>query len=511
MRRKYQVFISSSFEDLKDARQVLIQATLRKDHIPFGMEMLKAGTERGIDVIEKNIKKSDIFVIMIGARFGSPIDDWISDALTFTEKEYEFAIKYKLPIIAFLLDEAEYIKVRAILPMNSRERGCEGDLLKFRERVKRVEGGTRIVEFFSNDNLGDLAHKYSTSLSDEVEKLNDAGYQGGWIEGREYEALKDKDNLGLLSSENPFFQKLLEGLNRFKTLSKRTKIAEPLKKGIAWYFWQRYLPKLYEKKIKAIYFESGSSIAYVSHEFIEQVKDQSWFYQKNMHKQIAVRTNNLLTYLDFLIRDISWQPMDVRVMPYGPFSDDYGGTYGILNSAYRQPAPNKNDPVRTKLIDETQVIVNRVTKEFNKELTDRGLVLMTASGLDTRPESKDAPYSGPHVGSYPNMLLKRCLLSLPCPKVIFLHPDKWGFDFLWSNCHAVCDSGFPWKEVSSKSPLAIALAAETQTKQSDLAEELKKHGFTHLDLEAAKAGYDGPWSIIAANKPFEDFFKDTNK
>lgn len=46
-------------------------------------------------------------------------------------------------------------------------------------------------------------------------------------------------------------------------------------------------------------------------------------------------------------------------------------------------------------------------------------MLMTASGLDTRPESKDAPYPGPHVGSYPNMLLKRCILSLPCPKVIF--------------------------------------------------------------------------------------------
>ena len=507
MRRKYQVFISSSFEDLKDARQELIKATLRKDHIPFGMEMLKAGSERSLDVIEKHIKSSDIFVIMVGARFGSLVDDRTNDPLTFTEKEYELAIDYKLPIIAFLIDDREYKKVRANLPLNSRERECERDLLKFRERVK----GTRIVEFFSTANLGDLAHKYSSSLSDEIEKLNDAGYKGGWIEGREYEALRDRESLGLLSSENPFFQKLLDGLNRFKTLSKRTKIAEPLKRGIAWYFWQRYFPTLHENKIKAIFFESGSSIAYVSHEFIEQVKNQSWFNEKNMYKQIAVRTNNLLTYLDFLIRDITWQPMDVRVMPYGPFSDDYGGTYGILNSAYRQPAPNINNPVRTKLLDETEALIYKVKKEFTKELTDRGLVLMTASGLDTRPESKDAPYPGPHVGSYPNMLLKRCLLSLPCPKVIFLHPDKWGFNFLWSNCHAVCDSSFPWKEVSSKSPLAIALAAETQSKQSVLAEQLKDHGFTHLDLEAAKAGYDGPWSIIATNKPFEDFFKATNK
>lgn len=40
-----------------------------------------------------------------------------------------------------------------------------------------------------------------------------------------------------------------------------------------------------------------------------------------------------------------------------------------------------------------------------------------------------------------------------------------------------------------------------------MAEQLRDQGFTHLDLEAAKAGYDGPWSIIATNKPFEDFLR----
>jgi hypothetical protein len=226
-----------------------------------------------------------------------------------------------------------------------------------------------------------------------------------------------------------------------------------------------------------------------------------------MYKQIVVRTNNILTYLDFLTRDISWQPMDVSVVPHGPFSDDYGGTYGILNSAISQSAPHKDDPVRTGFLPPTQKLVDEVTKNFAEQLTDRGLVLMTASGLDTRPESKDAPYPGPHVGSYPNMLLKRCLLTLKCPKVIFLHPLKWGFEFLWSNCYPVCDSSFPWKEVSSKSPVAIAMATDTETRQNELAEKLRAHGFMHLDLEAAKAGLDGPWSIIAANSPFEAFFR----
>jgi hypothetical protein len=256
-----------------------------------------------------------------------------------------------------------------------------------------------------------------------------------------------------------------------------------------------------------LFFESGSSIAYASHEFIEQVKKQTWFTQTGMHRRLAVRTNNILTYVDFLIRDPSWQPMDVRVMPSGPFSDDYGGTYGVLDSVYRQSAPTRSDPVRKRLPADTQAIVNQVVTELSEELTDDGLVLMTASGLDTRPESSDSPYPGPHVGSYPNMLLKRCLLSLPCPKVIFLHPEKWGFEFLWSNCHAVCDASFPWEAARSTSPLAIALATDTQDRQHAIAEDFRRHGFPHIDLEAAKAGYDGPWSVIASNQPFEEYFR----
>ena len=47
--RKYEVFISSTSEDLRDLRDQLFQATIECGHIPSGMELFLGG-ERTSDV-----------------------------------------------------------------------------------------------------------------------------------------------------------------------------------------------------------------------------------------------------------------------------------------------------------------------------------------------------------------------------------------------------------------------------------------------------------------------------
>jgi hypothetical protein len=105
------------------------------------------------------------------------------------------------------------------------------------------------------------------------------------------------------------------------------------------------------------------------------------------------------------------------------------------------------------------------------------------------------------------MLLKRCLLELSCPKVLFLHPDKWGFGFRFNSCHPVCDDSFSWEKAKSLYPIAIALAARTKEQQQRLGDSLMENGFEHVDAEEPPAGSEGPWSIIAANSEFERFFR----
>ena len=45
MDKKYQIFISSTYEDLKDERNAAVKTILTMDHIPIGMEMFNAGDD----------------------------------------------------------------------------------------------------------------------------------------------------------------------------------------------------------------------------------------------------------------------------------------------------------------------------------------------------------------------------------------------------------------------------------------------------------------------------------
>ena len=43
MKKKIQVFISSTYKDLQDERQAAVEAVLSTNNIPAGMELFKAG------------------------------------------------------------------------------------------------------------------------------------------------------------------------------------------------------------------------------------------------------------------------------------------------------------------------------------------------------------------------------------------------------------------------------------------------------------------------------------
>jgi len=43
--KKLQVFVSSTYRDLKPERQAAVEAILKAGHIPAGMELFSAGSE----------------------------------------------------------------------------------------------------------------------------------------------------------------------------------------------------------------------------------------------------------------------------------------------------------------------------------------------------------------------------------------------------------------------------------------------------------------------------------
>lgn len=54
MEKRYQVFVSSTYADLKDERQHVLQALMEMDCIPAGMELFPATDEEQWEFIKKN-------------------------------------------------------------------------------------------------------------------------------------------------------------------------------------------------------------------------------------------------------------------------------------------------------------------------------------------------------------------------------------------------------------------------------------------------------------------------
>src|SRR6266404_5787528 len=98
MDKKYSVFISSTFTDLKEERQAVLRVVLELGHMPVGMELFPASDDTSWALIKDVIDSSDYYLVIIGGRYGS-LDD---EGLGYTEKEYDYAHDSKKKVIALL-------------------------------------------------------------------------------------------------------------------------------------------------------------------------------------------------------------------------------------------------------------------------------------------------------------------------------------------------------------------------------------------------------------------------
>lgn len=134
--KKYQVFVSSTYEDLINVRSKVMEAILRTYHIPIGMEMFSASNEEQWTIISKTIQNSDYYLLIVGHRYGSITDEGIS----YTEKEFDYAKSIGVPVFAFLRREDA--------PTTPKERDINPENINaFREKVKN----NAIVEFWNGE------------------------------------------------------------------------------------------------------------------------------------------------------------------------------------------------------------------------------------------------------------------------------------------------------------------------------------------------------------------------
>lgn len=215
MKRKYQIFISSTYKDLIRERQAAVEAILQAGHIPAGMELFAAGDETQLNVIKRWINESDIYVLILGPRYGS-IDK--QNNKSYTELEYDYALKQKIPMFSIVIDE---VKLKRISKYKIESESTE--YLDFRSKVT-----SNVCRFFKD--YKDIKISILESIM-EIEKRKDLI---GWVSGTlldELKILEMKTDLteSIKSDLSDETQNLFSGIpfKELKSILEREKINVP--------------------------------------------------------------------------------------------------------------------------------------------------------------------------------------------------------------------------------------------------------------------------------------------
>ncbi len=116
MGKKYQIFISSTFWDLSKQRKAAIEVVVDRGHLPVALERFPAKSEGDLKVITKAIDNCQLYIAILGHRYGEVIP---GKSISYTEFEYNYAEERGLCILPFLLNEEEIKQRRANLDANN--------------------------------------------------------------------------------------------------------------------------------------------------------------------------------------------------------------------------------------------------------------------------------------------------------------------------------------------------------------------------------------------------------
>lgn len=159
MKQSVPVFVSSTYEDLIPYRNEVQRVLIRLEQIIKGMEYFGSSHKKPLDVCLGTVRNCKVFVGIIGMRYGS-IEE--TTEKSFTQLEYEEAIKNKIPTLMYIIDENHPISPRFV---DKDERAA---LLS---DFKAIITKNHTISYFTTPE--DLGKKLSSDLLDVLESLDD--------------------------------------------------------------------------------------------------------------------------------------------------------------------------------------------------------------------------------------------------------------------------------------------------------------------------------------------------
>lgn len=208
MKKRLQVFVSSTYVDLIEERQAAVSAILKSGHIPAGMELFTAGDKSQLEIIKRWIDESDVYMLILGGRYGSVEAE---SGVSYTELEYNYAKEAEKPLFAVVITDSALEKKVKISGTSVIERDRPTQLKLFREMVL-----TNMSSFF--EDLKDIRLAVMESLPEIAATRN----LSDWVSGDDIPDTKGLvDEISKLNAEITALVKENAALNK-KLSSNRT-------------------------------------------------------------------------------------------------------------------------------------------------------------------------------------------------------------------------------------------------------------------------------------------------
>lgn len=163
--KRFSIFISSTFEDLREERQAVQDAVLSAGDFPVQMEYFPATDQDQFEFIKTLIDKCDYYVLIVAGRYGTVT----SDGTSYTEKEYRYAKSRNIPVLAMIHGDPSSIPVGKTEKTNTGRK----QLARFVEEVSTGRVRNTWV------TTGDLKHAVRDAL--DAAKATRPGI--GWLRG----------------------------------------------------------------------------------------------------------------------------------------------------------------------------------------------------------------------------------------------------------------------------------------------------------------------------------------
>lgn len=201
LKRKLQVFISSTYSDLLEERQAAVSSILKAGHIPAGMELFTSGDRSQMTTIKEWIDESDVYMLILGGRYGS-IEK--TSGISYTELEYDYAQEQEKPSFSVVITEAALEEKIRNNGSRFGEKENPKELTLFREKAL-----SNISSFF--DDHKDIKLCVHESLAD----FSANRELKGWVSADEVIDTRPLfDEIKKLSEENKTLRETVTNLER---------------------------------------------------------------------------------------------------------------------------------------------------------------------------------------------------------------------------------------------------------------------------------------------------------